>query len=220
MRRGLFYFAILGSLACHSALPTGLHTKASDTSGARDSLTKAMQSMLAAKSYRARVESTTSSGTTSKTIIEFVAPDHFHVTREANPSGHAPIKQETIVVGDETWVKMGESPWQTFPVNLGDTIKQFRNPKVVDDIAKSIDVKVIGTDLVDGSQTTIYQYTLGDPEKKDFNTTAKTWVSAGDGLPRKTESEADFNFGGRPIHTKSTVTYYDYEADIKIDKPL
>ena len=40
------------------------------------------------------------------------------------------------------------------------------------------------------------------------------------GLPRKTESEGDLNLGGKQIHTKSVITYYDYEADIKIDKPL
>jgi len=220
MKRFLFCCAILSSVACHGALPVGLHTSASDTSDAQASLTKAMQSMLAAKSYRARVESTTSSGTSSKTTIEFVAPDHFHLTRETTIPGHAATKQETIVAGDETWVKMGDVPWQRFPANLGDTIKQFRNPDVVDQIAKSIDVKVIGSDVLDGTATTIYQYTLGSTDNKDFNISAKTWVAAGDGLPRKTESEGDLSLGGRQIHTKSIITYYDYGADIKIDKPL
>ena len=124
------------------------------------------------------------------------------------------------MVGDETWVKMGVAPWQKFPLNLGDTIKQFRNPEVIDEITKSVDVKVIGTEVVDGTQTTIYQYTLGDPGNKDFHTNAKTWVAASDGLPRKTEGEGDLNLGGKQVHTKSIITYYDYEAEIKIDKPL
>lgn len=220
MKCFLFCCAILGSVACHGALPSGLHTSASDTLDARDDLSKAMKSMLAAKSYRARVESTTSSGTTSTTSIEFVAPDHFHLTRESTTSGHAATKQETIVVGDETWMKMGDAPWQKFPANLGDTIKQFRNPEVIDEIAKSVDVKVIGSEVLDGTATTIYQYKLGNPDNKDFAISAKTWVAVGDGLPRKTESEGDVNLGGKQIHTKSIISYYDYEADIKIEKPL
>ena len=90
---------------------------------------------------------------------------------------------------------------------------------MIDEITKSVDVKVIGTEVVEGTQTTIYQYTLGDPNNKDFHTNAKTWVAAVDALPRKTESEADLNLGGKQIHTKSIITYYDYEAEIKIDKP-
>ena len=219
MQRFLVFCVMLGSIACRGAIPSGLHTYASNALDARDGLTKAIQSMLAAKSYRAQVESSTSNGTKSKTTIEFVAPDHFHVTREAASPGHAGMKQETIVVGEETWMKMGEAPWQKFPANFRDIIKQFRDPKVIDQIAKSVDVKVIGTEVLDGTQTTIYQYTLSDPDNKDFSSNAKTWVAASDGLPRKTESEGDFDLGGKQIHTKSVITYYDYEADIKIDKP-
>jgi hypothetical protein len=123
------------------------------------------------------------------------------------------------VVGDEAWIKMGDAPWQRFPATLGEAIKQFRNPDVINEIARNIDVKILGTEVLNGTQTTIYQYALGDPDNKDFSTNAKTWVAV-DGLPRKTESEGDLNLGGKQIHTKSTITYYDYEADIKIDKPL
>jgi hypothetical protein len=219
MKRFFLCCVILGFVACSRVIPSGLHNSTGETVDARGDLIKAMRSMLDAKSYRARVESTTSSGTTSKTTIEFVAPDHFHLTRETTAPGHPVTKQETIVVGDETWMKMGDAPWQKFPLNLGDTIKQFRNPEVISEIAKSVDVKEVGTKILDGKQTTIYQYTLGTSDNKDFNTTAKTWVGAGDGLPLKTESESDLNLSGRQIHTKSIISYYGYGADIKIEKP-
>lgn len=217
MRRLLLCSVILCLVACRNVIPLGVRTSASDSSDPRSALSAAMKSMLAAKSYRARVESSTSSGTTSTTTIEFVAPDHFHMTREAITPGHPASTQETIVVGEETWMKMGAAPWQKFPLNFSDIVKQFRNPDVVNEIAKSADVKMVGTDVLAGMPTTIYQYTLGNPDNKDFNTNAKTWV--GDGLPRKTESDADVNLGGRQIHTKSIITYLDYGADIKIDKP-
>ena len=219
MQRFLLCCVILGFVSCSRAIPVGLRTSTSDNLDARASLTSAIKSMLAAKSYRARVESTTSTGTISTTAIEFVAPDHFHLTRESNTPGHAAIKTETIVVGDESWMKMGDAPWQRFPANLSEAIKQFRNPDVINEIVKSVDVKIIGTDVLDGTQTTIYQYTLGSPDNKEFSTIAKTWV-AGDGLPRKTESEGDLTLGNKQVHTKSIITYYDYEADIKIEKPL
>ena len=219
MKRLFLCFVILGFVACSRVIPAGLHKSAEETLDARGNLTKAMQAMLDAKSYRARVESTTSSGTTSKTTIEFVAPDHFHLTREVTISGHPPTKQETIVIGDETWIKMGDAPWQKFPANFGDIIKQFRDPEVIDEIAKSVDVKVVGTEVLEGTQTTIYQYTLNNPDHKDFNISAKTWVGAGDDLPRKTESEGDLTINGRQVHTKSIISYYDYGVDIKIEKP-
>jgi len=219
MQRFLLCCVMLGFVACSRAIPVGLRTSTSDNLDARASLAHAMQSMLAAKSYRARAESTTSNGTKSTTKIEFVAPNHFHLTHESNTPGHAAIKQETIVIGDESWIKMGDAPWQEFPANPGEALKQFRNPDVINEIAKSIDVKIVGTEVLDGTQTTIYQYTLGNPDNKAFSTNAETWVAA-DGLPRKTESEGDLNLGSKQIHTKSIITYYDYEADIKIDKPL
>ena len=218
MKQLFLCFVVLGFVACSRVIPAGLQNS-TDEPDARGNLVKAMQAMLDEKSYRARVESTTSSGTTSKTTIEFVAPDHFHLTREATTPGHPAVKQETIVVGDDTWMKMGDAPWQKFPLNLGDTIKQFRNPEVINEIAKSVDVKVVGTEVLEGTQTTIYQYTLSDPDHKDFKASAKTWVGAGDGLPRKTESESDLNLNGKQIHTKSIISYYDYEADIKIEQP-
>jgi hypothetical protein len=63
------------------------------------------------------------------------------------------------VVGDEAWIKMGDAPWQRFPANLGEAIKQFRNPDVINEIARNIDVKILGTEVLNGTQTTIYQYT-------------------------------------------------------------
>jgi len=190
------------------------------TVDARTGLSKAMNAMLAARSYRARVESSTSNGTSSKTLVEFASPDHFHLTREITVAGHAPRHQETIIIAGDTWMKMGDTPWQQFPINLGDLITQFRDPKIIDEIAKSVDVKIVGAEVLDGSQTTIYTYTLSDPDNKQSAITARTWVGVADGLPRKTESESEANLGGKQIHIKGVVSYYDYEADIKIEKPL
>lgn len=218
-RRLLFCLIVAGTAAFVCAFCRGTRC-AGKTADARAGLSKAMNAMLAARSYRARVESSTSNGTSSKTLVEFASPDHFHLTREVTIAGHAPRRQETIIIGGDTWMKMGDSPWQAFPVNLGDLITQFRDPKIIDEIAKSVEVKVVGAEVLDGSQTTIYSYTLRDPDNKQSEITARTWVANGDSLPRRTASESDADIGGKQIHIKGIVTYYDYEADIKIERPL
>jgi hypothetical protein len=49
-----------------------------------------------------------------------------------------------------------------------------------------------------------------------LKSTAKTWVAVADGLPRKTETDGEFN--GKK--TKTFVTMSDYNADIKIEAPV
>jgi hypothetical protein len=183
-------------------------------------LTKAMSAMLAAKSYRSRMQSSSSSGINGTTLVEFSAPDRFHLTREATLPGRGPSKQETIIIGNDTWMKMGDAPWQKFPANLGEMITQLRNPKAVEELAKATEVKFIGPDVLDGSPAMVYQYTLNDIEGKGFKNTAKTWVGVTDNLPRKTESETEMNITGKQTDTKTTVTYYDYGAVIKIEPPM
>jgi hypothetical protein len=41
------------------------------------------------------------------------------------------------------------------------------------------------------------------------------WVGLADSLPRKMEVEGEFN----KMKSRSTVTYYDYGGDIKIEPP-
>jgi hypothetical protein len=62
----------------------------------------------------------------------------------------------------------------------------------------------------------VYQYTQDNPMGMKVKSTAKTWLSVADGLPRKTESEGEFN----GTKTKMLMTMSDYNADIKIDAPV
>lgn len=143
----------------------------------------------------------------------------YHMVREAERSAGNINKIETIIVGQETFMKMGDGPWRKFPVNVGELIAQFRDPKVIDELSKRAEVKFVGPDTVDGSATMVYQYTYSDPEGKGVKTTAKTWIGVANNLPLRTESEAESEIMGKKINSKSTITYYDYNADIKIERP-
>lgn len=184
----------------------------------RAELTKSMSAMLAAKSYR--VHWTTSSDSGNSTMaMEFVAPDRYHILREADLHGRA-SKNETIIVGDDTYMKMGEGAWQKFPMNMNALIAQFRDPKVIEEISKSTDVQLIGPDTVNGTPAMVYQYSFSDPQGKGFRTSAKTWIAVTNDLPLKTESEGEVEIMGKNVKSKSTIVYSDFGDPIKIERPM
>jgi len=185
----------------------------------RDELIKAMRTMLGARSYRSRTTSSSSSGITSTTMLEFVAPDRFHLSRETQ-SQRGTLKQETIIIGNDSWMKTGGASWQTFPMDLGNLIAQLRNPKVVDELAHATEVKFIGTDTLEGTPAMVYQFTLDERDGKGFKNTTRTWVSVADGLPLKTEANVEMSIAGKTTHIKATTTYLDYGADIKLQPPI
>ena len=189
------------------------------TTDPRGELTKSMSAVLAAKSYRAHWVSSSDSGINSTMVMEFVAPDRYHILREADVRGRA-SKNETIIVGQDTYMKMGDSPWQKFPVNVGEVIAQFRDPKVIDELSKDAEIKFIGPDTVDGMPAMVYQYILNDPQRKGFKNTSKTWVGVVNNLPLKTESEGEVEMMGKTVKSKSTMTYSDFGAEIKIERPI
>ena len=226
--RWLLVCYLVLTAACARSVPSGGGAPEGPDAGAktakassdpRGALAESLNSMLAAKSYRARVVSSSPQGATN-IVAEFVAPDRFHLTTDLQIPGQGNTKHETIVVGKDTYVKMGNTPWRKFPVNLGDMISKFRDPKVVAELSKGADVKFIGADTLDGTPTFIYQYTFNSAENKDFKGTSKTWVGVTDNLPRKTETEGEMNLGGKPVMTKTTISYSDFGSDIKIEPPM
>ncbi|HKP12704.1 MAG TPA: hypothetical protein VJZ91_11355, partial [Blastocatellia bacterium] len=70
-------------------------------------------------------------------------------------------------------------------------------------------------DTLDGKPMTVYQYTLRNVMGMDITSRSKAWISAADSLPHRIESETDLK--GKT--SKATITYFDYNADIKIEPP-
>jgi hypothetical protein len=120
-----------------------------------------------------------------------------------------------LIVGKDTFMKQNNGAWQRFPVDMSQMIGAFRDPKFIDEIAKSSDVKLVGADTLDGAPMLVYEYTLDNAAGMKIKTHAKTWVAVADGLPRKSESEGEF--GGVKTTTRMTVS--DYNSDIKIEPP-
>jgi hypothetical protein len=190
-----------------STTPTP-ESKAAITASANplDDLTRTTRAMLDAKSYRARMESSFE-GTNRTTMFEFAAPDRYHI----DTGGF-----EMIILGAQTFQKPPGGRWQKFPVNMNEMISAFRDPKLLDEIRKSTDVKFLGPEVLDGTPMLTYQYkqdkAFGTNIKSDF----KIWVSAVDGLPRRMEVEGEMN----SKKTKTVITYSDFNGEVKIEPPM
>ncbi len=177
-----------------------------------DVMLKAMRAQLDAKSYRAHVTTSSATGSNGTMVIEFAAPDRYHMVRE---SENKKSEMEAVIANGWMYLKGPNGRWIKSPVNASEMTKMIRDPKMMDELTKTADVTFVGPDMLDGAPMLVYQYTQTNPMGLNMKSVAKTWVAVADGLPRKTESEGEFN----GVKSKTLITISDYNSDIKIDSP-
>jgi hypothetical protein len=180
-----------------------------------DVMTKATRAQLDAKSYRANIKNTSSNGSTNTLLVEYAAPDRYHMVTHSQAGGRD-TSLEYVIVGKDTFMKMNNGAWRRFPVDMSKMIGAFRDPKFIEELAKTADVKFVGPDTVDGAPSLVYEYTMNNAMGMNIKSHAKTWVAVSDGLPRKSESESEFS----GVKTKTEMTMSDYNSDIKIEPPM
>jgi hypothetical protein len=180
-----------------------------------------MRVSLDAKSYRSKIVTISSNGSDRNMTADFVAPDRMRMTMEMNMPGRGTVKRETVYIGKDSYFRSGDAQWQKSPMAMGDLVSQFRDPKLIDEIAEKAEVKYVGTDTLDGAPMLVYQYTIKDLLGPGKDGVSKLWIGATDSLQHQLVSESDVDplNTGKMIHSKITVTYYDYNADIKIETP-
>ncbi|MGI8482444.1 MAG: hypothetical protein ACR2MF_10350 [Chthoniobacterales bacterium] len=180
-----------------------------------DVVLKAMRAQLDAKSYRAHITSSTSKGTNSTMVVEYVAPDRYRMTRKSR-AGAKSFDMEYVIAGGGMYVKGPNGQWVKSPIDAGEMIKAFRDPKMIEELTKTADVKLVGPDMLEGMPMLVYQYTQTNPLGINLKSVAKTWLAVDDGLPRQTETEGEFE----GMKTKTLVRISDYNSDIKIESPV
>jgi hypothetical protein len=189
---------------------------------AREALIKALTAKLNAKSYRIRVEQVATVGQMHNTQMgDYVAPDRLRVIIEASLDGRS-SKREMIVIGQQAYLKTPEGKWQKTQIDLQKLeFARLRDQILIDNLSKAEDsfVKFSGG-VQDGMQAFVYEQTIEVEPKLVTRSKTTWWVRVADGLPHKEEIVADTDFYGKPLNLKSTTTYYDYNADIKIEAPL
>ncbi|HJQ23394.1 MAG TPA: hypothetical protein VKA60_05720 [Blastocatellia bacterium] len=172
---------------------------------ALDGLAQAINAQLNARSFRARLDSIFNNQEVARTI-EFVAPDRFHLKGESD---------ETIIIGSKAWTRQASGAWQELPIDASRMIASVRDPKIIDEIRRSAEVKLVGPDTLDAKPMTVYEYTLRNVMGTNMTSHSKAWIAVADNLPHRIETEAEVN--GQT--SKATITYFDYNADIQIAPP-
>jgi hypothetical protein len=173
---------------------------------ARDAVLKAVQAQRNAKAYRVHI---TLNNGTIQNVLEYVAPDRFHLTSSSG--------SETIIIGDKTYQRLKGGKWMLFPVNIGSIVAEFRDPKYLDQLTQQLtDVQQVGTDTLNGAAMTVYTYKT-DQKAGDIavTSTVKLWIGVSDGLPHKQETQ---NHIGEVA--SNGVNTIEYDPSIKIDPPL
>jgi hypothetical protein len=204
-----------------SSSPSTMAPTFSASADPRADVVKSLKASLDVKSYRTRITTTNSGGGGMNMTAEFVAPNRAHITQDINLSDGSNIKKEWIFVGKDYYIKAEGGSWQKSPMDMGDLLTQFRDPKLIETITEKAEVKYLGTDTLNGAPMLTYQYTVKDLLGKGSVMVTKSWIGATDGLPHQTESENDMDLGtGKMIHSKVNTTIYDYNADIKIELPM
>ncbi len=78
----------------------------------------------------------------------------------------------------------------------------------------------VGTFEEFGEPMLVYLYTITNMLGPGNHGVTKNWISAADGHLRQSESEIDLDLGtGKRVQSKTTVSYYDYDVGITIERP-
>lgn len=171
---------------------------------ARQAVIDALQAYQKAGPYR--VDSTiNANGKTEQMTAEVILPDRFHLKM---PS------MELLAVGGKTYIKRDDK-WVSFPMDIGSFLSGFTTSVNQDLINRMSNFKVVGSDVINGSPTMVYQfdttYGAGNQSASSVN---KLWVDIARGLPVKQEITG--SAGGVQSTTVQIITF---DPNITIQPP-
>ncbi len=207
----------------NNALSSTTTTPMTASADPRADMVKAMRASLDAKSYRSRIATTGSNGRNINITAEFVAPDRMRIVTEMDMPGQSPNKSERIYIGKQSYARAGDAPWQKDSLDMSDMLSQMRDPKLIEAVQQKAEVKYLGTETLNGAPMLIYQYKIKDVLGTGIDSNSKMWIGATDNLQHQVETESDFadpSNTGKMIHSKTTITFYDYNTDINIEPPM
>ncbi len=193
------------------ALPTS--TSAPSPAELRSTILAAFRS-LEEKSFRQRSDTTVlSDGKTYNTMVEFVAPDRYHIVS-------API--EYVILGQKVYIKQNDV-WTESQIPAASIVGNGYSKGLEESIS---DIQFMGADSLNGKPMQVYQYQnktkIGDA---DSTAQSKVWIGVEDHLPYKMVMDGETasldSSTGKVVGVKSTATIsFEYDPAIKIDLPL
>ncbi len=173
----------------------------------KDEVFAAWEAMFAAKSYRARIE-TTVNGQVFQQVVEVVLPGRMRMT--GGPAG------DMVVTPEGAWMKPPGEDWIQAPAATSALGKQFLSRDFIEQAKAGVrSVEALGTEDLEGKPTRTYQVeqtmTIVGVES---SSTTKLFVDVASGRPVRQEIESTAM--GRSSRTVQTL---EYLADLKIDAP-
>lgn len=184
------------------ALVFGLLGSANVHADARAEVTSAFQKAMGDSAYRMHIDIENKRGPISSQI-DVQLPDRFHMRSQ---------EAEFIMIPGGTWINAG-GRWMKMPVDMSKQMQGYRLDDVGEAVAKIESVEKIGSEVVDGCESTLYRY-------------ATTSSFAG----RRSDDEVELavcDVTGLPARLRSTpkrkgdavVIRYDFDAAIDIRAP-
>lgn len=167
----------------------------------------AWDAMIAAKSYRATIE-TTANDQTFKQTVEIVLPERMRMT--GGPGG------DFVITPEGAWIKIPGQEWADAPAGTAAMSKQFMSPDFVEQAKAAVkSVTALGSEKVGGHEARTYKIdqvmTMMGVESV---TSTKLFVDAKSGRPIR--QEVDATAMGR---SSRTVQDIEYVADLEIVAP-
>ncbi len=170
-----------------------------------DAITRAFRGAGGVKSFRVRMIIPATSNRPATTMnIAYALPDRYHMSGP---------EFEAILIGATMYIKVGGA-WQKISSPEFKDLFNFSDPKKLErDLGVSTNIQLVGPEVLDGTPTLVYQYStsLAGPPPSTY--TSKVWIGVADNLPRKVESTS-------AAGVKTTIIYYDYNANIVINAPI
>ena len=185
--------------ACGKSLPSATSQPSGNP---REALIKALRARLEAKSYRLNVIQTGTGGMHSTQGGEYIAPDKYHITARMSLGGRDSGPQEMIVIGTDAYMRPAGGEWRRTQIDPKQLeLTRTRDQALIENLSKTKDeeVKFLGQENLNGSQTFVYQYSFAGLPEVPGRSQTKTWVGVSDGLPHKVEMDAETAYQGKTV---------------------
>lgn len=183
------------------------------TTKALDELFDVMQAAQRHHSFRARMEAEVGDEK-SGFELEFAAPDRYRMRGK---------DFELVIIGDDGYLKLAEQ-WQRAPRDAADNSRSFNvgNAPVYWGAAAAVKlkphttVKAVSAVTVEGQPQKLFEYEMTEALGHQGRNYSRLWVSAADGLPRKTEVFGDYE----GVKAHAVLTWLAYDTPVKIEAPV
>ncbi len=200
---------------------------ASGASGgsAQEAIISSLRTQATVRTYRGLTTNTTDPSRPLTMTIEVVRPDRMRTIIDAGT-----FQRETINIGQTAytktangWVK-SEATGDMSTLNLLFADQSQVDTFVAENKENWADARLTGTEMVDEKPAKLYEFkvrvttTLGD-QTTTTDSPLKLWIGESDNLPYRLQSSAEVNVGGNDVTSTTTFSFFDYNADIKIDVP-